>query len=144
MEPDHAPERPAEHLAESLTDEAALARLGDRLAHHRRRLDLTQAELARESGVSKRTVERLESGGSTQLTNFARVLRALGLLGRLDGLVPNPEPSPLERLRAADAERRRVGRRHAGSDDGADAWDWGDEAEGDNRGGMGGAGERAS
>jgi transcriptional regulator with XRE-family HTH domain len=111
------------------TDEAALANLGERLARHRRRLDLTQAELAREAGVSKRTVERLESGGSTQLTNFVRVLRALGLVARLDGLVPDPEPSPLERLRAADAERSRVGRRRAGADDGAGAWGWGDEAE---------------
>ncbi|QDU86502.1 anaerobic benzoate catabolism transcriptional regulator [Planctomycetes bacterium Pla163] len=114
------------------TDDAALARLGERLARQRRRLDLTQAELAHEAGVSKRTVERLESGGSTQLLNFVRVLRALGLLGRLDGLVPDPEPSPLERLRAADAERRRVGRRRANADDGdgADAWHWGDEAGG--------------
>ena len=50
--------------------------------------------------MSKRTVVRLENGQSSQMTNLVRVLRALGLLGNLDALVPAPLASPIEALKA--------------------------------------------
>lgn len=118
------------------TDAAALAELGRRLADRRLELDLTQGRLAREAGVSKRTVERLEAGESAQLTSLIRVLRALGLLGRLDGLVPEREPGPLDLLAGAEREARR--RATPAEDRGADradadgGWSWGDV--GENRG----------
>lgn len=42
-----------------LTDESVLGELGARLASARLRRNLTQAALAEQAGVSKRTVERL-------------------------------------------------------------------------------------
>lgn len=110
------------------SDAAALAELGRRLGVRRLDLELTQGALAREAGVSKRTVERLEAGESAQLTNLIRVLRALGLLGRLDALVPELGPGPLELL----ARRRGDQRRRAPRADRADAapasgWSWGDD-----------------
>ena len=60
------------------TDQQVLAELGDRLAQYRLNRNLTQDQLAREAGVSKRTVVRLENGQSSQMTNLVRVLRALG------------------------------------------------------------------
>lgn len=67
-------------------------------ALYRTRLDrgLTQAALAIEAGVSKRTVERIESGQSTQLSSFIRILRALGLLSQLDALIPAAIKRPSE------------------------------------------------
>ena len=82
------------------TDQQVLAELGDRLARHRLNRNLTQDQLAREAGVSKRTIVRLENGQSSQVTNLIRVLRALGLLGNLDALVPAPSASPIEALKA--------------------------------------------
>lgn len=110
-------------------DAAALGRLGARLAALRLALDLTQADVAEQAGVSKRTVERLESGGTaTQLSTFLRVCRVLGLQGQLDQLVPEPAASPVALLRR---QRRPARKRASGQSDTKTAatpakpWDWG-------------------
>ena len=59
------------------TDEQLLAELGRRLARCRLDMDATQAALAFEAGISKRTLERIEAGASVQTTSLIRVLRAL-------------------------------------------------------------------
>ena len=107
------------------SDVAVLAELGRRLAGRRLELNLTQAALAREAGVSKRTLVRLEGGESTQLTNLIRVLRSLGLLDNLDAFVPPPTPSPLEQLRLQGRPRQRASRRTSAKP--AQEWTWGDE-----------------
>lgn len=113
--------------AREMTDAAVLAELGDRLSRLRLQRNLTQAQLAREAGVSKRTLIRLESGESSQVTNLIRVVRALGLLGNLDAFVPPPLPSPLEQLRSRAKERRRAS---PGVKKSAlpTKWTWGDES----------------
>jgi putative transcriptional regulator len=45
-----------------LTDEAVLRELGERLSAARVSRNLTQAHVAEEAGISKRTLERLEAG----------------------------------------------------------------------------------
>ena len=67
-------------LTDTTPDPAALAELGRRLARQRLDRNLSQDDLAREAGVSKRTLHRMEHGHSAQMTNWIRVLRALGLL----------------------------------------------------------------
>lgn len=110
----------------AMSDPAALGLLAERIAAHRVRADLTQAQLAREAGVSKRTVERLEAGESTQLTNLIRVLRVLNLLANLDALLPPPPASPIRQLKA---ERRRRRRASPGKDEpqGGETWTWDNE-----------------
>jgi len=109
-----------------MTDQAVLAELGDRFSRLRLQRNLTQAQLAREAGVSKRTVIRLESGESSQVTNLIRVVRALGLLGNLDAFVPPPLSSPLAQLRSQKKERRRAspGVTKSGP---PPQWIWGDD-----------------
>ncbi|MDZ4829434.1 MAG: helix-turn-helix transcriptional regulator [Phycisphaerae bacterium] len=106
---------------------AVLAELGDRLSRLRLQRNLTQAKLAREAGVSKRTLIRLEGGESSQVTNLIRVIRALGLLGTLDGLVPPPPLSPIEQLRSRARERRRASPGTKASMP-STKWAWGDES----------------
>lgn len=91
-----------------MTDKAILAEIGVRLAKYRLHRNLTQGDLAREAGVSKRTVVRIEGGESTQMTNLVRVIRALDMLKNLDAFVPPPAPSPLEHLRVKGKERKRA------------------------------------
>ena len=110
---------------QSPTDAAVLAALGERIARRRLEQDLTQAQLAAEAGISARTLIRLEGGESTQLTSLVRVLRVLGLLGDLDRLAPDPEPSPLERMRADRRRPKRASGRSGGAPGGE--WTWGDE-----------------
>lgn len=91
-----------------LTDEAALREVGNRLVKRRLELNLTQAQVAEEAGIGKRTLERIEAGASTQLTNFLRLLRALDLYDRLDLLLPSPAPSPITLLELQGRERQRA------------------------------------
>lgn len=114
-------------LTSHLTDEAILRELGGRLAAARLARNLTQAALADEAGVSKRTVERLESGEvAARLSGLVRVCRVLGLIDRLDALVPTPGPGPVEQLELAGRRRKRATGRRRKRGRASRKWTWGD------------------
>jgi len=108
------------------SDEAVLSELGIRIARLRLDLQLTQAALAEQAGVSKRTVERVEAGASVQLSNLVRILRALELLPRLDGLLPEAGPRPMELLKLKGKQRQRATARQRTTPP-AKLWSWEDE-----------------
>ncbi len=110
-----------------VTAEALLSELGGRLARVRLDRNLTQAELAEQAGVSKRTVERLESGAATQLSGFIRVCRALGLLERFDALIPESLPSPIVQLKLRGRQRRRASSAKT-PDRPSKKWVWGERS----------------
>jgi len=111
-----------------LTDDAVLAELGRRLARWRLERNLSQAEFGEQAGIGRRTLQRLEAGEPVQLASFIRALRVLDLLESLERLLPEPTPSPLERLKLAGRERQRAGQRKAEeSDREATPWAWADE-----------------
>lgn len=120
---------------DQLTDDGVLEQLGERLSRYRLDRNLTQAEVATEAGVHKNTVFRLEAGGSTQTKNLVRVLRSLGLLERLDAIVPEPVASPLKQLEAAERQRKRaVSKPQRKADESLPGWTWGeggDDQDGD-------------
>jgi transcriptional regulator with XRE-family HTH domain len=109
------------------SDAACLQELGERLARLRLNRNQTQAALAREAGVSLRTVVRMEQGESVQLTNLLRVLRALGLLENLEVLIPEPAESPLQQLKRQGRIRRRASSHRESAEPAEDAWSWGEE-----------------
>ena len=112
-----------------LSDEAILREVGSRLAGARLARNLTQAVLAEEAGVSKRTVERLESGEvAARLSGLVRVCRALGIVDRLDALVPAPTASPVEQLKLAGHRRKRASGRRRSETSTKRKWKWGDES----------------
>ena len=114
-------------ITKQVTDDAVLRELGGRLARTRLNRNLTQAQLAEQSGISKRTLERLEAGGvATQLSGFIRVCRTLDLIGRFELLVPEPAASPIELLRLHGRRRRRASRRHS-MPTSPKKWQWGDD-----------------
>ena len=98
-------------ISTGLADEAILSELGRRLARQRLDLQLTQAEAAAQAGVSKRTLERVEAGGSAQLSSLVRILRVLDALPHLENLLPEPGPSPMELLRRRGKTRKRASTR---------------------------------
>jgi transcriptional regulator with XRE-family HTH domain len=112
-------------ITKNSTDQGILSELGERLARSRLSRNSTQAELAAEAGVSKRTVERLEAGESVQLTSFVRIVRALGLADKIDVLVPEPSLSPMEQLELKGKERRRASTARA-TEDPSEPWTWGE------------------
>lgn len=109
------------------SDAAVLREMGERLTAERVLRELTQADLAREAGVSKRTVERLENGESVQLANLVRVLRALGLLEKLDALLPPAAPGPMDLLAGRGRPRQRVRRKHSYIREPKQPWRWGED-----------------
>lgn len=114
-------------ITKHATDEAILRELGGRLSQLRLERNLTQAQLAEQAGVSKRTVERLESGGvGTQLSGFIRVCRVLDVLERFDLFVPESIASPIEHLKLHGRRRQRAAAVRAVKTP-ARKWTWGDE-----------------
>ncbi len=109
-----------------LTDEAILAELGGRLARHRLELQLTQEMLAEQAGVSKRTVERVEAGATTQISTMIRILRVLGLMDRLETLVPETGPRPMDLLKLKGKVRKRASGKRKPTNE--IPWKWSDEA----------------
>lgn len=109
-----------------MNDAAVLEEIGRRLARRRIGKDLSQADLAKEAGVGKRTVERVEAGESAQLTTLIRIMRVLGLLESLDAAIPPIGPSPMDLLKLKGKERQRASAAGHRSERGSE-WSWGDE-----------------
>ncbi len=109
-----------------LTDETVLIELGRRLAQQRLALQLTQAEVAEQAGISKRTLERMESGASVQLASLIRLLRVLDNLAGLQGLLSEAGPGPMALLRGRGKPRQRAPRRSARKAQ-EKPWTWGDD-----------------
>ena len=107
-----------------MSDEALLQELGRRIARLRLEHNLTQSQLAEQAGISKRTLERLETGAAaTQLSLLLRVLRQLDLLERLELLLPEPELSPIALLEQQEGGRKRARRRSMPKP--VAPWSWG-------------------
>ena len=112
---------------ETMTDDAVLEELGRRLGRRRLALQLTQAKLAEQAGVSKRTVERVEAGAGAQTLSLVRILRVLGLLQGLNQLIPETGPRPMDLLKLKGKERQRASSRRTANQTGK-TWSWGDDA----------------
>lgn len=90
------------------SDDATLKELGGRIAQYRLNRNWTQDTLAVEAGVSKRTIHRIEHGGSTQASKLVRVLRAFRLLENLEVLIPEPAISPIQQAKMQGKKRKRA------------------------------------
>ena len=115
-------------ISSDISDRASIQELGSRLARHRLNRNLTQATLAAQAGISLPTVQRIEQGNASQVSNLVRILRVLELLDNLDVLVPEPAASPIQQARMHGKLRRRASSRsgHAKREP-PPAWKWGDE-----------------
>jgi len=113
-------------IKSELSDGAILQELGSRLARLRVDHNLTQSMLAEQAGVSKRTVERLESGEvATQLSGFLRVCRVLGLVDHFESLVPDSVASPMEQLKQLGRKRQRASSKKKQPSE-PKKWTWGE------------------
>jgi putative transcriptional regulator len=92
----------------AISDQAVLEELGRRVQIHRLNMNLTQAAVAEKAGVSRRALQKLESGESCTLLVLIRILRALGRLDALDAFLPEPGLSPLQLAKLKGRERKRA------------------------------------
>ena len=107
----------------SQSSESIAEEIGRRLGQLRLSRNIKQSELARDAGVSERTLRRLESGKGATLDSFIRILIALKLQRNMSLLVPDPSIRPIERVRTGGSERRRA--RPATTPQPAKEWRWG-------------------
>lgn len=87
--------------------------------------NITQAQLAEESGVAIATIRRFEEGKRVTLNTFIRIMMAFDLQYQLEALLPDLSIRPIERIETGGSERRRA--RPVQSDDEPAPWIWGDE-----------------
>jgi len=88
-----------------------LAPFGAEIAEHRKKLKLTQTELARRAGISRATLDALENGRSGEL-GFSKVARLAAALGLELKLQPAASRRPtLDELREEDRDDQSLGRR---------------------------------
>lgn len=95
-------------ITSDLAEATVLQALGTRLERHRIEAGLTQAALAEQAGISKRTLERTEAGLGCELTTLIRLLRILKLSEGFDTLIPELPPSPMAQLKLQGRQRQRV------------------------------------
>jgi transcriptional regulator with XRE-family HTH domain len=111
-------------MRNEMSDEAVLKKLGERLLQYRLNRNMTQTALAKEAGVSSRTINRVEHGYSIQLSNLIRLLRSLDLIQNLDALIPEPAPSPIQQMKLRGKVRKRAS---SSSKEDVETWSWEDD-----------------
>lgn len=96
--------------------------LGQKIKTYRIMNEMSQQDLEDKSGVSKRSISRLEQGESVQVDNLFKIIIALGLGDNIELLVPNQTKRPSYYLEQAKNKPKRV-RKKTGKND----FKWGDE-----------------
>ena len=84
--------------------------LGERFKEYRMRCNLTQKEVAEQSGIGLTTIHKFENGtaGNLSLSTFILLLKVIGQVDALDDVMPKlPESPYLVRKEEKKAQRIR-------------------------------------
>ncbi len=86
--------------------------LGGRFKEYRMRCNLTQKEVAEQTGIGLTTIHKFENGtaGNLSLSTFILLLKVVGQIDSLDNLLPELPESPYM-IRKDDQKVQRI--RHA-------------------------------
>ena len=97
--------------------------IGDRIKQYRVNARISQKDLEEMSGVSVRSISRLEQGTSIQLESFIKILYALNLENNIDLLIPDQTKRPYSYLKKSEKPRQRVRKKENTNS----SFKWGDE-----------------
>ena len=100
-----------------------LSEIGRKVKQYRVNANLTQRDLEKKSGVSTRSISRLEQGASVQLESLIRILLALDLGDHIDLLIPDQTKRPFDYLMKNEKNRQRVKKGSSKKE----SFKWGDE-----------------
>lgn len=102
--------------------------IGERLKQERLNQNLTQVDLAKQCGVSRRTLVGAERGEGSTLDTLISILRGLGILHRLVDVIPPAEPSPIQLAKLKGKRRQRASSKPKEDtlalNDKAETWEW--------------------
>lgn len=92
----------------TVADGQILMEIGDRIRKKRISMNLSQMALSKNAGISRRTVQAVEAGGSISMNKFIAILRCLNSLDAIDSFIPPVEISPLQLAKLKGRERQRA------------------------------------
>lgn len=109
-------------IDEALTEKAITSELAKRFRQYRISYPMTREELADKSMVSVGTIARFENGNDIGLSNFVKLMKALGIVTHFEELIIDPEERPSRYLDTYKPRERasRVSEKNT-------EWKWGDE-----------------
>lgn len=97
--------------------------LGQKVKTYRVTKGMSQQDLEDQTGVSKRSISRLEQGNSVQVDNLFKILIELGIGENIDLLVPDQTKRPSYYLNNKEDRPQRVRKKKEKKKD----FKWGDE-----------------
>ncbi len=97
---------------ENMSPTAIAEELGHRLKQARLNANLTQTEVASQTGLSRKTILNAEQG-KVQLEKFIAILIALNLTSQLNIFLPIQEISPLQLAKLKGRKRQRASKPRA-------------------------------
>jgi transcriptional regulator with XRE-family HTH domain len=106
------------------TNEVILKEIGKRMKSKRIAMNLTQKELAHESGVSQRTISGFENGENISLENVIAILRVLKQIQEINLLFPEEKTNPFDVIQLGN-KRQRVSTKKTSK---KNTWNWNEES----------------
>ena len=97
--------------------------MGKKIKTYRIMKERSQEDLSDKTGISKRSISRLEQGESIQMDNLFKILIALDLGDNIDLLVPDQTRRPSYYLEYSDSGPQRVRKKRVKT-----TFKWGDES----------------
>ena len=114
-------------LSKTNTVETVLGEIVRRIVHRRIELGLTQQDIVDQTGISLRTIKRIEQGGDCQWSTMIRLFQTYNLIDRLDIFIPEPSAiTPIQFVDQQQKSRKRVSKA-AKSTKSKKMWKWEDE-----------------
>lgn len=113
------------HIEGNESEKRIMQEFGKRIAKHRISLQKTQEELAKECGVSRGTIARMEKGESIKFDNLIRVMKVLKISANIDILVPNTNDNPEDLLKLGKQRQRATAKRYRKTPN--TDWKWGED-----------------
>ena len=109
-------------ISEDMFEKAVVNELSVRLKDYRIAKNLTRRDLADLAMMSEGTVKRFETGSEISLSNFVKLIGALGLTNNLDLLIPDQSNRPSFYINNYNKRQRasKTGKKNS-------EWKWGDE-----------------
>ena len=89
-------------------------------------MNLNQTQVAKRSGLSRRTITAIENGEGCTLATLIAMLRALNALETLESFLPDPGPSPIALMKLQEEPRKYASKPRKPQPQ--TPWNWADES----------------
>ena len=105
------------------TDKQIVEETAKRIAKLRIANGLSQNDVAKRTGLSRHTISNIENGNSFTVENLVKVMRALGIIDRLETLIPTANQSPYVLVKNKGEKKRVFSSKKIKNQE----WQWGED-----------------